>query len=236
LSFDVSGPFANTGFASTVSAQVFNDGFAHYRSGPLNSLYTNAYNDIVAALNDPRFSRIGREGSADERKREIAAFMAHVVKESGALQYAEEIGGTTDANKIYCRSPDPLYPCAAGKKYFGRGAHQLSWNYNYGQASEYFGMGTSLLTNPDQVAQNGPLSWRTSMFFWLAWLDKDTNALLVGPHYRFLHDGFGGTMRAINGALECGTASATEREGYYQYFCSRLGVGGCDQQLACPPM
>ena len=27
------------------------------------------------------------------------------------------------------------YPCYPGKKYFGRGAKQLSWNYNYGAFS-----------------------------------------------------------------------------------------------------
>ena len=27
------------------------------------------------------------------------------------------------------------YPCTPGKQYYGRGARQLSWNYNYGAFS-----------------------------------------------------------------------------------------------------
>ena len=27
------------------------------------------------------------------------------------------------------------YPCSPGKQYYGRGAKQLSWNYNYGAFS-----------------------------------------------------------------------------------------------------
>ena len=27
------------------------------------------------------------------------------------------------------------YPCSPGKQYYGRGAKQLSWNYNYGAIS-----------------------------------------------------------------------------------------------------
>ena len=88
------------------------------------------------------------------------------------------------------------------------------------------------------MATDVTLSWRGSMFFWMAWRNKDTNALLVGPHYRFLHDGFGGSIRAINGALECGVgnAAADSRRAHYQQYCTLIGVTGCDQLLACPPM
>jgi chitinase len=231
ISLDVKGPYADTGFSQIVSKTVFDAAFTANRTGGAHPLYANAYNDIVEALNDPRFSRIGREGSADDRKREIAAFMAHVVQESGSLQYAVEVS----PQMTYCRAGDPNYPCAAGKTYIGRGPMQLSWNYNYGQASEYFGMGNMLLTNPDLVGQQGPLSWRAGLFFWMAWKDKDKNALLVGPHFRFMKEGFGATIRAINGALECpSTPQAEHRRTVYQDFCRRLGVGGCDQNLACP--
>jgi hypothetical protein len=128
--------------------------------------------------------------------------------------------------------------CAGGQQYFGRGPLQLTWNYNYGQASEYLGLGNSLLTNAAQVSQDSALAWKAAMFFWMAWKDKDKNALLVGPHYRFMHDGFGGSMRALNGTLECGTATAAKRAAQYQMYCgpNYINVTGCDQQIACPPM
>ena len=31
------------------------------------------------------------------------------------------------------------YPCSPGKQYYGRGAKQLSWNYNYGKTSSSSG-------------------------------------------------------------------------------------------------
>jgi hypothetical protein len=231
VSFDVEGAYADTGFKKIVSKAMFDQAFTSNRAGTINGLYANAYDDLVAALNDPRFSRVGREGSAEDRKREIAAFMAHVVQETGSLQYAVELAPQGN----YCRANDPAYPCAAGKTYIGRGPMQLTWNYNYGQASEYFGMGNSLLTMPDKVAMDGPLAWKTALFFWMAWKDKDKNALLVGPHARFLKEGFGASIRAVNGALECPSSPAADkRRQVFQTFCSLLGVGGCDQNLACP--
>jgi hypothetical protein len=123
-----------------------------------------------------------------------------------------------------------------GKTYIGRGPLQLSWNYNYGQAGDYLGIPT-LLSNPDQVATDPAVAWRTSMFFWMAWKDKDKNSLLLGPHYRFLHDGFGGSLRAVNGALECGVgnAAAEQRRSKYRTLCTLLGTVA-EANLDCPPM
>ena len=236
LSFDVAGPFADTGLQQTMSATQFNTAFPNR-----NQLYSDGYNQLVAALNDPRFSRIGREGSLQDRKREIAAMMAHIWWETGGA--AGDSAGLTAVREIsptsnYCQA-DVLYPCASGQTYIGRGPLQLSWNYNYGQAGDYLGV-PALLTNPDQVATNAALTWRASMFFWMAWRNHTTNSLLVGPHYRFLHDGFGGTIRAINGMLECapGNTQADQRRRMYKQFCATLGVtpcDGCDQSFPCPP-
>lgn len=52
----------------------------------------------------------------------------------------------------YCDSSNTRFPCAAGRRYFGRGPMQLSWNYNYGQAGRALGL--DLLHNPDWVAQD----------------------------------------------------------------------------------
>jgi hypothetical protein len=229
LSFDTNGPFSDTGFKSIVSQSQFESAYTG-RTG----FFSDAYAQLAAALDDPRFSRIGREGTAEDRKREIAALMAHIWQETVGLAAVNENNPPPGA---YCRANDPLYPCVPGQEYFGRGPLQLSWNYNYGQAGDYLGIPT-LLSNPGQVATDRLTSWRGSMFFWMAWKDKDKNALLVGPHYRFLHDGFGGSIRAMNGALECaaGNAAADNRRRLYQQYCTMLNVTGCDQMLACPPM
>ena len=235
LSFDVAGNYADGGFKSIVSKADFDVAFVPYRGGQaVHPLLANAYNDLAEALNDPRFSRIGREGSLDDRKREIAAIMAHLVQESGALRFMREISplGT------YCE-PDTTYPCSAGKSYLGRGPIQLTGNRNYGQAGEYLGMGNMLLTNPDRVEQDAKLAWKTALFYWMGWKKTDgtSSDLLIGPHYRFLKEGFGASIRAMNGRLECPPADPTKannRRMYYQAFCTRLGVGGCNGSLECP--
>jgi hypothetical protein len=52
-----------------------------------------------------------------------------------------------------------------------------------------------------------------------------------------LREGFGATIRAINGALECPSSPAAEnRRASYQSFCAALGVGKCNQNLICPAM
>lgn len=234
LTFEVDAPYADTGFKQTIDKAKFDAAFAMYRNGqPVNPLYAKAYDDLAEALNDPRFSRIGREGTAEDRKREIAAFMAHIVQESGSLLYHRELAPA----HIYCDDAKyPAYKCAPGKTYIGRGPMQLSWNYNYGAASTYFGLGNSLLTNPERVENEGPLSWKAALFFWIAGKNPDANYLLVGPHTRFLKEGFGASIRAINGALECGPGDprANNRKNYYQNFCTRIGVTGCNVNLDCP--
>ncbi|CAI0467553.1 unnamed protein product [Linum tenue] len=137
--------------------------------------------------------------------REVAAFFAHVTHETGSMCYVEEINKSD-----YC---DPAqYPCAPGKQYFGRGPLQLTWNYNYamcGQALNFDGVG-----DPDSVARDPVLTWRAALWFWM------TNVRPV------LDQGFGATIRAING-IECngGNAPAVQaRVGFYNTYCQRFGI------------
>ncbi|CAN6830809.1 unnamed protein product [Brassica oleracea] len=45
----------------------------------------------------------------------------------------EEVGGPAKAAAgDYCNPEKTEFPCVPGKGYYGRGAIQLSWNYNYG--------------------------------------------------------------------------------------------------------
>jgi hypothetical protein len=237
ISFDVTGDYAASGFKSIIpDKQQFNDAFVPYRGGqPPHPLLVNAYDDLAEALNDPRFSRIAREGSLDDRKREVAAIMAHLVQESGALRFMRE----QQPLGTYCET-DTTYPCSPGRTYLGRGPIQLTGNRNYGQAGEYLGMGNALLANPDLVEQQAKLAWKTGMYFWMGWKKTDgpLHELLVGPHSRFLKDGFGGSIRAMNGRLECPPADPTKannRRMYYRAFCQRLGVSpGSEASLQCP--
>ena len=41
---------------------------------------------------------------------------------------------------------------------------QLSWNYNYIDASAALGLGDALCTNPDLVATDGQIAWGTGKY------------------------------------------------------------------------
>ncbi|KDP44262.1 hypothetical protein JCGZ_05729 [Jatropha curcas] len=164
---------------------------------------------FISALNSfPQFGKIG--ASVDDSKREIAAFFAHVTHETGHFCYIEEIDG---ASKDYCDESNKQYPCAQGKKYYGRGPIQLTWNFNYGAAGQ--SLNFDGLNSPEIVANDPIMSFRTAL--WL-WMDNVRPAI---------SQGFGATIRAINGAIECNggnPSSVQARVGYYNDYCNQFGV------------
>ncbi|KAL6971754.1 Endochitinase ep3 [Sarracenia purpurea var. burkii] len=154
----------------------------------------------------------GTEGSADDSKREIAAFFAHVTHETGHFCYIEEIDG---ASKDYCDETNTQYPCVAGKGYYGRGPLQLSWNFNYGPAGNSIGFDG--LNNPETVATDPVISFKTALWYWM----NNCHSIIISGQ------GFGETIRAINGALECDGGNpdtVTARVGYYTEYCNQFGV------------
>ncbi|CAN8316398.1 unnamed protein product [Cochlearia groenlandica] len=144
-------------------------------------------------------------------KLEIATMFAHFTQEVGYFCYIEEIDGAT---KNYCDDTNfPQYPCAPGKTYYGRGPIQLSWNYNYAQCGQSLGL--DLLAQPELVGSDPTVAFKTALWFWI------NNVRQV------LNQGFGATIRAINGRLECDGASPEKvnaRIGYYREYCEMLGV------------
>ncbi|XXG59968.1 hypothetical protein AAC387_Pa04g1963 [Persea americana] len=63
-------------------------------------------------------------------------------------------------------TPPGEWPCGPGKKYYGRGPIQISYNYNYGPAGR--AIGVDLLNNPDLVATDPVISFKTSFRLWMA--------------------------------------------------------------------
>lgn len=163
---------------------------------------------FINALN--AYPNFGKVGSSDDSKREIAAFFAHVTHETGHFCYVEEING---ASQDYCDETNKQYPCNPNKKYFGRGPLQLTWNYNYGAAGK--ALNFDGLNSPETVANDPVVSFKTALWFWM------TNVRPV------VSQGFGATIKAINGAIECngGNSGAVQaRIGYYQDYCKQIGV------------
>ncbi|MBP5188410.1 MAG: hypothetical protein J6Z50_04690, partial [Fibrobacterales bacterium] len=132
---------------------------------------------LEAAARFPAFLAVG---SADDRKRELAGFLAHSFQETGgggeltcggvkagALCKCEEDGYNDASVGGYAWSNDSNYQAVAGKSYHGRGPIQLSYPYNYGPASEYlYGDKTVWLNDPGQVLRSSLGFWGSAIWFW----------------------------------------------------------------------
>ncbi|KAJ9541690.1 hypothetical protein OSB04_028196 [Centaurea solstitialis] len=156
------------------------------------------------------YPQFGRVGSEEDSRREIAAFFAHVTHETGHFCFIEEINGPS---RDYCDENSTQYPCNPSKGYYGRGPIQLSWNFNYGPAGQSIGFDG--LNNPEIVATDPLISFRTALWYW-------TNNV-----QSVLSQGFGATIRAINGALECDGGNpdtVSSRVRYFTDYCNQLGV------------
>lgn len=106
------------------------------------------------------------------------------------------------------------WPCAVGQGYFGRGAKQLSYHFNYGAFSEvmFDGDATVLLNNPGLVADSW-LNLASAIWFFLTPQAPKPAMLHVidrtwTPSQREIDAGigygFGTTINIINGGIECG--------------------------------
>jgi len=178
----------------------------------------------------------GRDSDAICKKALVTMF-AHFTQETGGytvywdvpewrqgLVHVREMGWNEDMRGGYNGECNPAlcqgqtWPCGTFedgnyKSYFGRGAKQLSYNYNYGPFSEAMtGSIRTLLDNPELVAD----SWynlASAVFFFVypqppkpsmlhvidgTWVpnERDLSNDLVGR--------FGVTTQIINGGVECG--------------------------------
>jgi chitinase len=176
-----------------------------------------AYDDLVEAITSyPVFAATGDEAT---RRREAAAFLANVHHETGGLTLIQE---DVQRRRVYCDADMP-YGCPAGEDaYFGRGPAQLSWNYNYRAAGD--ALGVDLLAKPSLVERDPVLAWRTALWFW----NTQEAGAAATPHDAMVRDlGFGETIRAFNGALECDDANTDQvqtRVDAYIRISTLLGV------------
>ncbi|XWS13152.1 hypothetical protein CRYUN_Cryun36dG0012900 [Craigia yunnanensis] len=155
-------------------------------------------------------------GTANDIRREFAAFFAHVTHETEHFCFIEEIDGAT---WDYCDETNTQYPCNPDKGYYGRGPLQLSWNFNYGPAGQSIGFDG--LNSPETVATDPVISFKTVLWYW------------VNSVQPVIGQGFGATIRAINGAIECdgrNPATVQARINYYTEYCNQLAVAPGDNQ------
>ena len=182
----------------------------------------------------------GKDAKAN--KKELAAFFAHIAHETrggtddtftDGLMYIHE----KNTSLSYIAENDE-YPPVAGKKYYGRGPVQLSYNGNYGYAGDcILGDHNILLKNPDLLETDPVLAFKTAIYFWMTPQTHKPSAhdVMTGVWQPKAKDaakgrasGFGMTINIVNGEVECNKGesnySMKDRMKFYQYFLGKLGV------------
>ncbi|XP_058098495.1 endochitinase-like [Magnolia sinica] len=228
-----------SGVGSLISQSLFDQILKHRSdSACRGSFYT--YNAFITAANS--FNGFATVGDTNTRKRELAAFLAQTSHETTGgwasapdgpyawgYCFIQEQGNPGD----YC-TPNAQWPCAPGKKYYGRGPIQLSHNYNYGPAGR--AIGVDLLNNPDLVATDPVISFKTALWFWMTPQPPkpSSHSVITGGWSPSAADraagrlpGFGVITNIINGGIECGKGQndrVANRIGFYRRYCDILGV------------
>lgn len=231
---------ARTGKSAIVRQDVdWNENWAKQKP---DSTYTIDYGAFCA------------EKDALTNKKELAAFFAHMAHETrhgqngtynDGLMYIHEVNTSTP----YIAESDE-YPPVAGKKYYGRGPLQLSYNGNYGYASDcIFGDHKVLLNNPDLVETDPVVAFKAAIYFWMTPQTRKPSAhdVMIGKWKPNAIDqaagrqpGFGMTINIINGAVECNQGdnmpSMTDRIAYYQHFLKLMNVKDDNCVCSCGKM
>ncbi|OMO83593.1 Glycoside hydrolase, family 19, catalytic [Corchorus olitorius] len=233
-------PTGGNDVSSIITRALFDQMLKHRNDPrcPNNGFYT--YDAFIAAARS--FSGFGTTGDLTTRKRELAAFLGQTSHETTGgwptapdgpyawgYCFIREVGNPGD----YC-VPSQQWPCAPGQKYFGRGPIQISYNYNYGPAG--IAIGANLLNNPDQVATDAIISFKTAIWFWMTpqYNKPSCHNVIIGKWTPSAADtaagrvpGYGVTTNIINGGLECGRgpdARVASRIGFFKRYCDILGV------------
>jgi predicted chitinase len=187
-------------------------------------------------------------------KKELAAFFANIAHETRHGENGKYNDGLMFIHESNTSLPyvaeNDNYSAVAGKKYYGRGPVQLSYNGNYGYASDcIFGDKTVLLNNPELVETDPVIAFKVAIYFWMTPQTYKPSAhdVLIGKWQPKPDDkaknrmpGFGMTINIINGAVECGQGeniySMNDRIGFYQYFLKKLGVTDPNCVCSCGNM
>ena len=241
---DGDGDPQNCSVADYIDQQLWDEMFLHKDDPACSGEIYTLQGLIDAAADYPSFACEGDEAT---RRRELAAFLAQISHEttggwadapdgphSWGLCFIEEVGCENNNCPQYCDPNNQQYPCTPGKTYHGRGAIQLSWNYNYGQASD--ALGVDILSDPDLVKNDSELAIQTALWFWMTeQLPKPSaHDVMAGNWVPSAQDeqlgrlpGFGMTTNIINGGLECNqptNAKVEDRVGFFDRYTQLLGT------------
>ena len=216
------------------------------QDGDWNEAWAKAKPDSSYLIDYGKFCT---EKDIQTNKKELAAFLAqisHETRHGQDGQYNDGLMFTHELNtSLTYISDNDEYPAVKGKKYYGRGPMQLSYNGNYGYASDcIFGDKKVLLNNPDLVQTDPVVAFKTAIYFWMTPQPNRPSAhdVMIGKWQPSAADrakgripGFGMTTNIINGEVECNKGdnmqSMNDRIGFYKHFLKLLGA--TDHNCAC---
>ena len=145
--------------------------------------HNNPTQEVIITID---FADFVNKSSSINNKRELAAFLANISKETTGgwqlpvgqgtpgdyatwgLYFVHEVGYNSSNGAGTYSQASTDYPPNPAVGYYGRGPIQLSWNYNYGQFSKFLYNDVNvLLNNPDLVQQDGVLAFKSAIWFWM---------------------------------------------------------------------
>jgi predicted chitinase len=187
-----------------------------------NPFYT--YQGMMTAV--ASFSAFATTGDSKTKRFEAAAYFSNVAHETDQLGIIEEKNCENDHTCTqYGVAPN-------GFTYHGRGPIQLTLQVNYAAASNGLGLGSMLSDNPEIVATDAAISWKTAFWFWMS----GTSGGGTTPHQAITGgQGLGATIRIING-IECGGANAgavQNRIRHFKRFSYMFGLDPGDATNGC---
>ncbi|WP_415635272.1 glycoside hydrolase family 19 protein [Paraphotobacterium marinum] len=207
-------------------------------------------------------------------RKHLTVLFAHMVQETGmsssyeeaelwrqGLFYLREIGWDENSRNGYndeCSEnawQSQVWPCGRFsngdfKSFYGRGAKQLSYNYNYGQFSKFMFNDVSVLLNSPELVADSWLNLSSAIFFYMNPQPPKPSIYLVvegvwkpnsSDLSRNLKVGFGVTTQIINGGVECNKgeelSQSLSRISYYESFANFFGVTiNPEEKLNCADM
>jgi predicted chitinase len=165
-----------------------------------------SYSGLCTALDSQQaFGAFANSGDLTKDKIELAAFFAHVAKETAFLEQTDEGGQASNAQDFH-----------------GRGAIQITGQSNYAAAGSF--LGKNLTGNPGLVSTDPVTNWQSALWFWMVNNNPGTSGI-QNCHQAILGGDFAQTTRIINGGIECpGSQSATARAQYFKNNCTLINV------------
>jgi len=232
FTFD-SGDLVTNTLTDIVSEATFNELWSLDRGNGLpvdqrNPFYT--YQGMLTAL--AGFPGLATTGDATTRRLEAASLFSNVAHETDSLAIIEEricAGGMVQSTQCQGYGVAPN-----GLTYHGRGPIQLTLAANYSAARSALGLtgAQDIVQNPQIVATDANISWRTGFWFWMGGLSGGGTT----PHQAITGgQGLGATIRIING-IECGGANlpaVQDRIRHFKRFSYMFGLDPGDANNGC---